>query len=132
MLYQILLFIQYCFVYLQYFVVLLNHTHFCWKYYMQDLLMVLHHKLPSDIVLTWMTWFWKIFTNRSLFANFWSLASGIISQTLTFYDFVTSIKSFRQHNSCVSCDPDMILNLIFLKALLPKIFVVSTITAVVP
>ena len=41
---------------------------------------------------------------------FWSLFSVLISGTLTFDDFVTSAKYFRQNNSCDSCAPVLILN----------------------
>ena len=39
------------------------------------------------------------FVNRSLISYFCGLDSGTICGTLTYYDFVTSIKYFRQNNS---------------------------------
>ena len=74
----------------------------------------------------------KTFTNRSLFVYFWSLVSGIISGTLTFDDFFTSTKYFRQHDSCVSRAPVLILNFLLFKAIFPNIFAASTRTTVLP
>ena len=72
------------------------------------------------------------FTNRLLFAYFWSLVSWIISGELTFDDFVNSSKYFFQHNACVYRALVLIFKLVFFEDILPKIFVASTITAVVP